>query len=82
MLRCASSFVIAAYAKVRLKWGRISNPSPRTPCLRPFYEAVPFFTTYKTFYEVVNYDLYLLLTLCVTIINNKIHTNSTGMEKR
>jgi len=34
MLRCASSFVTAAYAKYA------SFLSIRTPCLRPFYDAV------------------------------------------
>jgi hypothetical protein len=58
MLRSASSFVIAAYAKVRLTPQDELRFAPlilriRAPCLRPFYEAVPFSRPFKTFYEVV-----------------------------
>jgi hypothetical protein len=50
MLRCASSFVIAAYAKISLTPQDLVRFTLlilriRAPCLRPFYEAVPFFMT-------------------------------------
>jgi len=48
MLRCASSFVIAAYAKVR----RILHDSRALPA--DFLQSRPFFWTFKTFYKVVN----------------------------
>ena len=50
MLRCASSFVIAAYAKVRL----IPQDSRALPAA--FLRSRPIFMTFKTFYEVVLYD--------------------------
>src|SRR4030042_725466 len=50
MLRCASSFVIAAYAKVRL----IPQDSRALPAV--FLRSRPFFATFKTFYEVVMID--------------------------
>jgi hypothetical protein len=50
MLRCASSFVIAAYAKVRL----IPQDSRALPAA--FLRSRPIFTTFKTFYEVANLE--------------------------
>ena len=47
MLRCASSFVIAAYGKVRL----IPQDSRALPAA--FLRSRPIFTAFKTFYEVV-----------------------------
>src|SRR4030042_738308 len=47
MLRCASSFVIAAYATVRL----IPHDSRALPA--DFLRSRPLFGTFKTFYEVV-----------------------------
>jgi hypothetical protein len=47
MLRCASSFVIAAYAKVRL----IPQDSRALPAA--FLRSRPIFMTFKTFYEIV-----------------------------
>jgi hypothetical protein len=47
MRRYASSFVIAAYAKVRL----IPQNSRALPA--DFLRSRPIFTTFKTFYEVV-----------------------------
>jgi hypothetical protein len=47
MLRCASSFVIAAYAKVR----RIPQDSRALPA--DFLRSRPIFTTFETFHEVV-----------------------------
>jgi hypothetical protein len=47
MLRCASSFVIAAYAKVRL----ISQDSRALPA--DILRSRPIFTAFKTFYETV-----------------------------
>jgi len=47
MLRCASSFVIAAYTKVRL----IPQASRALPAA--FLRSRPIFSTFKTFYEVV-----------------------------
>jgi hypothetical protein len=48
MLRCASSFVIEAYAKVRL----IPQDSRALPAA--FLRSRPIFSTFKTFYEIVN----------------------------
>jgi hypothetical protein len=48
MLRCASSFVITAYATVRL----IPQESRALPAA--FLQSHPIFTAFKTFYEVVN----------------------------
>jgi hypothetical protein len=50
MLRCASSLVIAAYAEVRL----IPQNSRALPAA--FLRGRPIFTTFKTFFEVVNFD--------------------------
>jgi hypothetical protein len=50
MLRCASSLVIAAYGKVRL----IPQDSRALPAA--FLQSRPIFTTFKTFYEIVNVD--------------------------
>jgi hypothetical protein len=46
MLRCASSFVIAAYGEVRL----IPQDSRALPAA--FLRSRPIFTTFKTFYGV------------------------------
>jgi len=46
MLRCASSFVIAAYAKVRL------IPQDSRDLFSAFLRIRPIFATFKTFYEV------------------------------
>jgi len=48
MLRCASSFVIAAYGKVRL----IPQDSRALPAA--FLRSHPIFETFKTFYEIVS----------------------------
>jgi hypothetical protein len=48
MLRCASSFVIAAYAKVRL------IPQDLRALPAAFLRSRPIFSTFKTFYEIVN----------------------------
>jgi len=48
MLRCASSFVIAAYAKVRL----IPQDSRALPA--DFLRSRPQFKAFETFYESVN----------------------------
>jgi hypothetical protein len=47
MLRCTSSLVAAAYAKVRL--------TPRYSCALPaaFLRSRPTFTAFVTFYEVI-----------------------------
>jgi hypothetical protein len=54
MLRCASSFVIAAYAKVRL----IPQDSRALPAA--FLRSRPIFSTSKTFYEVVHNGLLII----------------------
>jgi hypothetical protein len=51
MLRCASSFVIAAYDKVRL----IPQDSRALPAA--FLRSRPKFKTFATFYEVVRSHL-------------------------
>jgi hypothetical protein len=48
MLRCASSFVIAAYGKVR----RIPHDSRALPAA--FLRSRPIFTAFKNFYGVIN----------------------------
>jgi len=48
MLRCASSLIIAAYAKVRL----IHQDSRALPAA--FLRSRPIFSTFKTFYWVVS----------------------------
>ncbi|OGP85432.1 MAG: hypothetical protein A2V87_08255 [Deltaproteobacteria bacterium RBG_16_58_17] len=53
MLRCASSFVIAAYAKVRLIMGTDFKSVPTRALPAAFLRSRPIFTTFKTFYEVV-----------------------------
>jgi hypothetical protein len=47
MLRCASSFVIAAYGKVRL----IPQDSRALPAA--FLRSRPIVTAFRTFYEVI-----------------------------
>jgi len=47
MLRYASSFVIAAYAKVRL------TPQDSRALPADFLRSRPIFVTFKTFYEVI-----------------------------
>jgi hypothetical protein len=54
MLRCASSFVIAAYATVRL----IPQDSRALPAA--FLRSRSIFPTFKTYYGVVNNDTILL----------------------
>jgi len=48
MLRCASSFVTAAYAK------HAAFLMILAPCLQPFYEAVRKSTLFTIFYEFIN----------------------------
>jgi hypothetical protein len=48
MLRCASPFVVAAYAKVRL------TPQGSRALPAAFLRSRPIFKTFKTFYEAVN----------------------------
>jgi hypothetical protein len=55
MLRCASSFVIAAYTKVRL----IPQDSRALPAA--FLRSHPIFTTSKTFYKVVILETSILV---------------------
>jgi 3-hydroxybutyryl-CoA dehydrogenase len=50
MLRCASSFVIAAYGEVRI----IPQDSRALPA--PFLRSRPIFATFKTFYGVVRLE--------------------------
>jgi hypothetical protein len=52
MLRCVSSFVIAAYVKVRL------TPQDSRALPAAFLQSRPIFTTIKLFYEVVKIDAY------------------------
>ena len=58
MLRCASSFVIAAYAKVRL----IPQDSRALPAA--FLRSRPIFTAFQTFYEFIIIGQKYLLTGC------------------
>src|SRR4030042_500486 len=53
MLRCASSFVIAAYAKVRLIMGTDFKSVPVRALPAAFLRSRPIFATFKTYYEVV-----------------------------
>ena len=57
MLRCASSFVIAAYAKVRL----IPQDSRALPAA--FLRSRPIFSTFKTFYEIVNFGNFMSIMI-------------------
>jgi hypothetical protein len=57
MLRCASSFVIAAYAKIRL----IPQDSRALPA--NFLRSRPIFETFKTLYEAVGREAFGLLAM-------------------
>src|SRR4030065_1630494 len=50
MLRCASSFVVAAYAKVRL------TPQGSRALPAAFLRSRPIFTPFKAFYAIITSD--------------------------
>jgi hypothetical protein len=58
MLRCASSFVIPLYAKVRRIMGTDFKSVPARALPAAFLRSRPIFAAFKTFYEVVTFDAY------------------------